>query len=83
MGTESSLRTFFSLQAGSGPDSAGSCGHEGEDTPRHGAPGPADVPEVLPRAAAGQLTGVCREGGGRGEEGEHGTGAGIPHVLQV
>ena len=71
------------VQAGPGPDSAGACGHEGEDRPRHRAPDPADVPEVLPRPAAGQLTPVCREGVGRGEKGEHGSGARISHVLQV
>ena len=73
----------LSTQAGSGPHSAGSCGHEGEGRPRHGAPDPTDVPEVLPRAATGQLPAVCSEGGGGGEEGEHGSGAGLPHVLQI
>lgn len=71
------------VQAGSSPDQTRSCGHEGEDRLRHAVPGPADVPEILPRAATGQFSPVCREGGGGGEEGEHGTGAGLPHVSQV
>ena len=75
---------MVSLQAGPGTDPAGSCGHEGEDRPRLTAPGAADVPEVLPRPASGQLPAVCSEGGGGGgEEGEHGSGPGVPHVPQV
>ena len=78
------IRYFSCTQAGPSSDSARSCGHEGEDRPRHTVPGTADVPEVLPRPTPSQLSPVCRESVGRGgEEGEHGSGAGLPHVSQV